>query len=519
MIHSQFQQTPEETIYVVDIIPGVVGWIIGRAGARIKEIQAKTNCKMWVDQDVNDDQPRKLFFQGTKSAIEIAVAIIDKLLSEAPLLGGKHGDVRHLTSKILDCPAEHIGLIIGKKGSTITRIQAESGAQISINQSVEEDQAKKIIISGDKHCVNKAVALITETMRTKIQLQPIDDHASFVNIYGNSARQNLIQNLRMVGNMPVQSFNNYSDEELELINRILVTRDINPLTHHSNFSKKANYLRRADSDLTSTESADSMSSMSHFRAVDSTRKAFPHGAASHNSNFDYRKNGMQSNVSQYTPQFHHRGQSNITAEDYHEWMLMRQENKYNDASLASTLSVNKNFSHVQSIVPSSTSIHHQQLGAGGDMTSPYLGSGMSGSGSTYQSLPTFRNDASRQPTANQSNFNRNPKKHGFDDVDSFDMFLANTTHSLSNTTISHPVNYSYSNTTSHHQVQISPPLQQEQSSYKSAPQQMQVHQQQQQISSTNIDDNEIAVSAAVGSYSHCVKNNIMDGSNLFQYCV
>jgi hypothetical protein len=36
---------PEAT-FVMDLLPGVVGWIIGRSGTRIKEIQLQSACKM-----------------------------------------------------------------------------------------------------------------------------------------------------------------------------------------------------------------------------------------------------------------------------------------------------------------------------------------------------------------------------------------------------------------------------------------------------------------------------------------
>eukprot|EP01036_Dinobryon_divergens_P019166 gene19166-26137_t len=136
-----------DPIFVMDLLPGVVGWVIGRAGARIKEIQQQCNCKMWVDQDVPDDQPRKLYFQGSKQSIDVAVNRVNGLLADAPLLGGKHGAVAKIACNITECPADLVGLLIGKKGWTIKKIQSESGAQIAINQSVREGLPRKIIVS------------------------------------------------------------------------------------------------------------------------------------------------------------------------------------------------------------------------------------------------------------------------------------------------------------------------------------------------------------------------------------
>lgn len=114
-----------------------------------------------------DDQPRKLFFHGSAQGIECAVNLVNKLLLAAPNLAGKHGAIKKLHSNIVDCPADLVGLLIGKKGWTIKKIQLESGAQISINQSVREGQPRKIIVSGMQASVELATRLIEEVLRNK----------------------------------------------------------------------------------------------------------------------------------------------------------------------------------------------------------------------------------------------------------------------------------------------------------------------------------------------------------------
>ena len=45
VLSSSQIKRPEAT-FVMDLLPGVVGWIIGRSGTRIKEIQIQSGCKM-----------------------------------------------------------------------------------------------------------------------------------------------------------------------------------------------------------------------------------------------------------------------------------------------------------------------------------------------------------------------------------------------------------------------------------------------------------------------------------------
>ena len=155
-----------DPIFVLELLPGVVGWVIGRAGARIKEIQAEFLIKMWVDQDVPDDQPRRLFFQGNRASCDLAVAKVRGLIADAPLL--QHSKDAKIVSNIAECPAELVGLLIGKKGWTIKKIQQESGAQIAINQSIREGLPRKIIVSGLDANVRRALVLIHDVLRTKM---------------------------------------------------------------------------------------------------------------------------------------------------------------------------------------------------------------------------------------------------------------------------------------------------------------------------------------------------------------
>jgi len=176
----------EATInYHIDILPGIVGWVIGRSGCRIKYIQQECGCKMWIDQDLPDHQPRKLYLQGTKHSINMALNILSRVISEAPLLGGMYGSVSSIISRTGEIPPEYIGLLIGKKGWTIKKIQAESGAQLAINQSVRDRQPRKIIVSGDKNAVEMAIRLIKDSLKIKSRR---DRHLGIENSSPVSAR-------------------------------------------------------------------------------------------------------------------------------------------------------------------------------------------------------------------------------------------------------------------------------------------------------------------------------------------
>jgi predicted RNA-binding protein YlqC (UPF0109 family) len=187
---EEYSTSNKDATFVMDVSPSVVGWIIGRSGLRIKEIQSQTGCKMWLDQDVPDDQPRKIYFHGSTVSIENAVARVSELVQFAPILANSKIAAGHnLTSTIFDCPPALVGMVIGKKGWTIKKIQEVSGAQISINQSVREGLPRKVIVSGDDDAVSQALELIGDLVRDKASLLKIELPA--VLTAGRTNRQHL----------------------------------------------------------------------------------------------------------------------------------------------------------------------------------------------------------------------------------------------------------------------------------------------------------------------------------------
>lgn len=152
-------QRSDETTFVMDLAPSMVGWMIGRHGTNIKSIRRETNCNIWVDQDVPGDQPRKIFIMGTKENVVAAVRKVDEIQSTAPPVC-EIADGTNPTSICVDCPADLVGLLIGRGGSTIKSIQRESGALISLNQFVKERLPRKIVVSGGSENVEKAASMI-----------------------------------------------------------------------------------------------------------------------------------------------------------------------------------------------------------------------------------------------------------------------------------------------------------------------------------------------------------------------
>ncbi len=138
---------------VLRLDPDVVGWVIGKNGVHIKRVKQETGCCIWLNQsDLN------LHIIGNDPAQEaMAVSHIETLIRSTPIRGGQMNrrSMRNFTTKMIDCPSQLVGLLIGRNGCNIKRIKQESMASITINQVMG-----KAIICGSPKGTEKAASAI-----------------------------------------------------------------------------------------------------------------------------------------------------------------------------------------------------------------------------------------------------------------------------------------------------------------------------------------------------------------------
>ena len=94
-----------------------VGRVIGKGGEQIRDLQARSGCKIDVDQNVPAGAPRVITYQGTRKTIDFAKQLVTILCSE----GGKDAELPlgEAKKKHLQVPATAIGKIIGRGGDMI----------------------------------------------------------------------------------------------------------------------------------------------------------------------------------------------------------------------------------------------------------------------------------------------------------------------------------------------------------------------------------------------------------------
>lgn len=77
-----------EAIEKVECPPPLVGWLIGRSGETIKNLQLRSGCVISIDQTMADGQPRIVNIAGTREQATLGKQLVEELLASGAARSG-----------------------------------------------------------------------------------------------------------------------------------------------------------------------------------------------------------------------------------------------------------------------------------------------------------------------------------------------------------------------------------------------------------------------------------------------
>ena len=141
--------------------PLYVGRVIGKGGEMVRDLQARSGCRIDLDQNVPDGANRIITYRGPRAKIDFAKHLVDILCqpdakdSDLPL-----GEAQR---KMIHVPATVIGKIIGRGGEMIRSLQTSSQAKIQVDHSGAggtDPTQRQITVTGTPLSVTKAEEMI-----------------------------------------------------------------------------------------------------------------------------------------------------------------------------------------------------------------------------------------------------------------------------------------------------------------------------------------------------------------------
>jgi far upstream element-binding protein len=134
-----------------------VGRVIGKGGEMIRDLQARSGCRIDVDQNVPEGAPRIITYKGTRTTIDFAKQLVSVLCRE----GGSEADLPlgQAVKKLVLVPASVIGKVIGRGGEMIRELQSKSSAKVQVDHSIMGDM-RHVNVTGTEQAVAKADEMI-----------------------------------------------------------------------------------------------------------------------------------------------------------------------------------------------------------------------------------------------------------------------------------------------------------------------------------------------------------------------
>ncbi|KAM3961404.1 LOW QUALITY PROTEIN: P-element somatic inhibitor [Aphomia sociella] len=171
------------------MLPGPkVGLIIGKNGKTIKQLQEQSGAKMVVIQEgPNTEYEKPLRISGDPSKVEHAKQLVYELLADKDMQGGggsiggsvgggsqrpqyddvyspqEQGNGLATNSTEVPVPKIAVGVVIGRGGDMIKRIQAETGCRVQFHQERDDGPGdKRCYLQGKPHQVEQARQMIED---------------------------------------------------------------------------------------------------------------------------------------------------------------------------------------------------------------------------------------------------------------------------------------------------------------------------------------------------------------------
>ncbi|XP_026728273.1 far upstream element-binding protein 3 isoform X2 [Trichoplusia ni] len=162
------------------MLPGPkVGLIIGKNGKTIKQLQEQSGAKMVVIQDgPNTEYEKPLRISGDPAKVEHAKQLVYELLADKDMqqgggprpppyddnyAGHDQGNGLATNSTEVLVPKVAVGIVIGRGGDMIKKIQAETGCRVQFHQERDDGpNDKRCYLQGKPHQVDQARQMIED---------------------------------------------------------------------------------------------------------------------------------------------------------------------------------------------------------------------------------------------------------------------------------------------------------------------------------------------------------------------
>jgi len=144
----------------------LIGMLIGRGGETIKDLKKESGARIDIAKEADEEgsTDRQVHITGPPECVEFAKKMIEDMLGKSrESREGKDGQ-RKSGGRVIKVPTDMIGVLIGRGGETISKIQRESSARIEIHKDDREALDRQVTITGSADNIEKAIRAIDDVL-------------------------------------------------------------------------------------------------------------------------------------------------------------------------------------------------------------------------------------------------------------------------------------------------------------------------------------------------------------------
>mmetsp|Transcript_48858 Transcript_48858/g.130783 ORF Transcript_48858/g.130783 Transcript_48858/m.130783 type:complete len:632 (-) Transcript_48858:120-2015(-) len=196
---SEFQDSEAKRLRLddgIDVGPGeiripqqFVGWLKGKGGAQIREIEVRSGAQVSIDQTTKDLGYSRVMLAGSAECVQSAHDIITDELRRVMERDGLNSTVAPILSpgeEVAEAtiPQKYVGWLKGSGGSQIRDMEARTGARIRIDQSTRESGYSIAQITGPPDAVRQCKAFVeAEVVRVQERDRVVAEHTAAPNLF------------------------------------------------------------------------------------------------------------------------------------------------------------------------------------------------------------------------------------------------------------------------------------------------------------------------------------------------
>lgn len=160
-----------------------VGWLLGKSGGVIREIEQASGCKVSINQESRNQGFSKAQLHGVVDERAHARQLILNSLERAQAMpgsgdrGGCGNGFRHMTEEGMQVEQKYVGYLLGRSGGLAKEIEQESGARVTIDQSTKSQGYSMVLLSGEVPQVESAKLRVVASLQ-KVGGMPMQDSGS-----------------------------------------------------------------------------------------------------------------------------------------------------------------------------------------------------------------------------------------------------------------------------------------------------------------------------------------------------